>query len=110
MRSPLNRLVLATMTASLVFCSLALEGSAEEKKEAVKITFDEHIAPILRAKCSACHNTSKKEADLDMSNFTNLMQGGGSGAVSEPGSADDSYLYLLVSHESEPFMPPKSDK
>ena len=49
MRSPLNRLVLATMTASLVFCSLALEGSAEEKKEAVKITFDEHVAPILRA-------------------------------------------------------------
>ncbi len=110
MRSSLNRLVLATMTASLVFCSLALEGSAEEKKEAVKITFDEHVAPILRAKCGACHNTSKKSGDLDMSNYTNLMQGGGSGDVIEPGSADDSYLYLLVTHESEPFMPPKSDK
>ena len=112
MRSPLNRLFMATATAALVFCGLAVatEASAEEKKEAVKITFDEHVAPILRAKCSACHNTSKKSGDLDMSNYTNLMQGGGSGDVIEPGSADDSYLYLLVTHESEPFMPPKSDK
>ena len=92
MRSPLNRLFLATMIASMVFYGLVpvTEGSAEEKKEAVKITFDEHVQPILRAKCSACHNTSKKSGDLDMSNYTNLMQGGGSGDVIEPGSADDS--------------------
>jgi hypothetical protein len=112
MKSPLNRLFLATMTASMACYGLVpvTEGSAEENKEAVKITFDEHVAPILRAKCGACHNTSKKSGDLDMSNYTNLMQGGGSGDVIEPGSADDSYLYMLVTHESEPFMPPKSDK
>jgi len=110
MRSPLSRLFL--MTASLAVCGLVLvsKGSAEEEKEAVRITFDEHVQPILRAKCGACHNTSKKSGDLDMSNFTNLMQGGGSGDVIEPGSADDSYLFMLITHDSEPFMPPKSDK
>ena len=38
MRSPLNRLFMATATASLVFCGLALatEASAEEKKEGSK--------------------------------------------------------------------------
>jgi hypothetical protein len=112
MRSPLPRLFLATASASLVFCGLMLVTgvSAEEEKEAVKITFDEHVQPILRAKCGACHNTSKKSGDLDMSNYINLMQGGGSGDVIEPGSAEDSYLFMLVSHDSEPFMPPKSDK
>ncbi|HIA20606.1 MAG TPA: hypothetical protein EYN70_14525 [Planctomycetaceae bacterium] len=86
----------------------------EEKKEAAKkvnkITFDDHIQPILRTKCLSCHNPNKKSSGLDMSSYTSLMVGGSSGEVIEPGSADDSYLYLLVTHESEPFMPPKSDK
>ena len=87
---------------------------AEEKKEngkkANKITFDDHIMPIFRAKCLSCHNPNKKSSGLDLSSYTSLMVGGSSGEVIEPGSAEDSYLYMLVTHDSEPFMPPKSDK
>ena len=38
------------------------------------------------------------------------MQGGSSGAVIEPGDADSSQLFLLVTHQSEPFMPQNADK
>ena len=38
------------------------------------------------------------------------MQGGASGASIEPGDADGSYLFTLVTHKSEPFMPQNADK
>ena len=38
------------------------------------------------------------------------MQGGGSGKVIEPGDADNSTLFLVVSHKEEPKMPPNSAK
>ena len=75
-----------------------------------KITYDEHIQPILREKCFSCHNTDKRSGDLDMTNYTNLMQGGGSGQVIEPGDSSSSYLYQLVTHQEEPYMPPESPK
>jgi len=103
-----------TSLALLLICCQFSGAQAEDKKadakKANKITFDEHIQPIMRAKCLSCHNPNKKSSGLDLSSYTSLMVGGSSGEVIEPGSADDSYLYLLVTHESEPFMPPKSDK
>lgn len=93
-------------------CSLALAAAiccsawAADKK----INFEEHVKPIFRDKCASCHNTNKKTADLDLTNYTAMMQGGGSGPAIEPGSPDDSYLFLLINHDSEPYMPPKSDK
>jgi len=101
------------LALALISCQFNLV-QGEEKKEATKkvnkITFNDHIQPILRSKCLSCHNPNKKSSGLDMSSYTSLMVGGSSGEVIEPGSADDSYLYLLVTHESEPFMPPKADK
>lgn len=75
-----------------------------------KVTFDEHVKPIFRAKCANCHNTDKKVAGLDLTNYTAMMQGGGSGAAVEPGDSSVSYLWMVVSHESEPYMPPNSPK
>lgn len=75
-----------------------------------KVTFDDHVKPILAQRCAACHNASKKSGDLDVTNFTSLMIGGGSGAVIEPGDAGSSYLYALVTHEDSPEMPPDSEK
>ena len=75
-----------------------------------KLNFEDHIKPIFRSKCASCHNTNKKTADLDLSNYTAMMQGGGSGAAIEPGDAANSYLFMLINHDSEPYMPPNSDK
>lgn len=94
---------------SLVILILAsVFGSATRAED--KLNFEDHIKPIFRAKCLSCHNTNKKTADLDLSNYTAMMQGGGSGASIEPGSADDSYLFMVVNHDTEPYMPPNSDR
>lgn len=79
---------------------------AEDKKGESKITYDDQVKPILMQRCGNCHNSDKKSADLDLSNYTAMMQGGASGAVIEPGAASDSYLFQLITHEESPIMPP----
>ena len=71
-----------------------------------KITFDDHIKSLFRARCAACHNPDKKNGDLDVTNYTGLMLGGGSGEVVSPGDVGGSYLCALVTHDDEPAMPP----
>lgn len=94
---------------SFVFVVGIGQALAEEKAPP-KVTYDDDVKPIFQQKCFSCHNPDKKSADLDLTNFTNLMQGGASGASVEAGDASASYLYDLVTHKSEPIMPPESPK
>ncbi|NND98131.1 MAG: hypothetical protein HKN47_12460 [Pirellulaceae bacterium] len=101
-----QRTAILTITIAAI---LVIPAAAQEKKPP-KITYDEHVKPIFQQKCFSCHNPDKKSADLDLTTYTNLMQGGASGTVIEAGDASASYLYELVTHESEPVMPPESPK
>jgi WD40 repeat protein len=73
-------------------------------------TFEEHVLPVFREKCCSCHNADKKKGGLDLTSWGQTMAGGSSGEVIAPGDPDGSYLMMLVTHESEPKMPPESDK
>jgi hypothetical protein len=86
-------------------CSVVNSASAQ-----TKITFDEHVLPILKDKCVGCHNQDKKRAGLVLNNYTKVMEGGSSGVAVKPGDPDNSLLFKVIAHTSEPFMPPKSPK
>ena len=73
-------------------------------------TFERDIAPLFREKCCSCHNPDRKRGGLDLSSFAQVLAGGSSGEVVAPGDADASYLWQLVSHASEPKMPPEADR
>ncbi|MGB7158485.1 MAG: c-type cytochrome domain-containing protein, partial [Tepidisphaeraceae bacterium] len=75
-----------------------------------KVTYQDHILPILRNSCLNCHNADKKKADLDLSTYAGAMAGGGSGKAIEPLSPEGSLLYRLITHAEEPQMPPKGGK
>jgi len=90
------------------FVALAVASTTQAADE--KVTYVDHVEPIFRAKCGNCHNADKKIGGLDLLNYTNMMQGGGSGASIEPGDTDASFLWQLVTHESTPTMPPNQDK
>lgn len=95
---------------SLILLFVTSGNLFAQEKKGEKITFEDHVKPIFRDHCFSCHNQNKKEGDLDLTNFTSLMQGGGSGAVIEPGAVGDSYLFALVNHDEEPAMPPEQPK
>lgn len=73
------------------------------------ITFNDHIQPLLKSKCVKCHNQDTQRGGFALHDYGALMQGGGSGAVIEPGNADGSRLFRLISGAEEPKMPPSGD-
>src|SRR5580698_3205410 len=75
-----------------------------------KITYDEHVRPILREHCATCHNQDTKKSDLAIDSYSALMHGGASGEVITAGDPDGSRLWGLVNHSEEPKMPPNQDK
>jgi WD40 repeat protein len=87
---------------------------AQEAKPAApaapKITYEEHVRPILREHCFSCHSADKQESGLQLDSYQKAMAGGSSGEVVLPGDLASSRLWALVSHAEEPKMPPKQDK
>src|SRR6476659_1532404 len=93
--------------AGFVLIVSASTACADDKS---KVTYDDQLAPILRQRCSSCHNPTAKKADFDVTSYSGLMKGGSSGPVIEPGEPDSSHFFALVSRQSEPFMPQNADK
>ncbi len=65
---------------------------------------------MLKQRCLACHNTETKKAGLDLSSRDSLLHGGDSGPAVVLGSAKESLLFKLISHQAEPGMPYKAAK
>ncbi len=102
--------LLGTSVTGLLLCGWALLAPAQEEKAEAKINFQDNIDAIFRNRCNSCHNTDTAKGGLVLETYGAMMQGGGSGEVIEPGDADNSWLFLLVSHEESPQMPPNSPR
>ena len=98
------------MTCQIYFAALLLSFWNGFVVAEDKITFDDHVKPVFQKRCASCHNGGRQSGGLDVTNFTNLMQGGSSGTSIEPGDASGSYLFQLVTHEESPEMPPDGNK
>lgn len=89
-------------------------GAAQDGKPAAsaaaKITYDEHVRPLLREHCFSCHGPDKQESGLQLDSYQKTMAGGSSGEIVIPGDLESSRLWALASHKEEPKMPPRQDK
>src|ERR1043166_7668817 len=90
-----------------VLLLLALSSGAFAQE---KITYDDHITPIFRNNCFKCHNPDKMRGELDLTTYSTVLTGGGSGKAVVPGDAAGSKLYKAITHAEEPFMPDKAPK
>ena len=82
----------------------------DDQPRSEAVNFVDHVKGVFRAHCVSCHNPNKTNGDLDLTNYSALMQGSSSGDVIEPGSVDDSYLFQLITHAESPEMPPGGQK
>ena len=89
----LSSLCSCRVRASCCSCSAAAFAADD------KVTYDDHVAANLRQRCRSCHNRTAKKADLDVTNYSELMQGGSSAPSIEPGDPDGSYLFTLVTRQ-----------
>ena len=93
-----------TLLCTLSFCFTM--ATAAEKPP----TYEDHVLPVFREKCCSCHNADRKAGGLDLTSYQQMMAGGNSGDVIAGGDPDGSYLWQVMSHESEPTMPPDADR
>ena len=96
--------------ALLVIGGLSNQVFAQDaEKSATPVNFVEHVLPIFRQHCLQCHNANDAEAGLAIDSYGAVMEGGGSGDVVSAGDSAGSRLYLVMTHDEEPAMPPNQD-
>ena len=73
------------------------------------IVFDDVIKPILRKKCSGCHNPDKMKGELILTDSISILKGGKTGKLFVPGDPEISLLLQRVHLplEEKKHMPPE---
>lgn len=99
------------MLRRVITASLLAAGflSAQSQPSSSALYRDE-IKPLLAKNCLGCHNSSLKQAGLDLSTRESLLRGSEHGPVVVQGNPNGSQLYKAVAHVSEPHMPFKAKK
>lgn len=72
------------------------------------VSFDNHVKPILAAKCVACHQKDALPGRLNLESRAAALRSGGLGAFIVPGAPDRSTLLTRLgeAHASLQAMPP----
>ncbi|MEE2807813.1 MAG: PSD1 and planctomycete cytochrome C domain-containing protein [Verrucomicrobiota bacterium] len=76
-----------------------------------KIDFATDIKPILQKNCTKCHSNGKSKGGFSIDHVHSVEAGGDSGPAIVKGKGSASLLVkLLLSNDSDEFMPPKGDR
>ncbi|MCB0521837.1 MAG: chitobiase/beta-hexosaminidase C-terminal domain-containing protein [Lewinellaceae bacterium] len=93
------------------------EKTAEEAPPAISnldsaIVFKDFIQPILKEKCTGCHNESKLKGELLLTGREGILKGGKTGPLLIAGDTANSLLLqrLHLPDEEKKHMPPKGKK
>jgi hypothetical protein len=78
--------------------------------DGLPVNFVDDVQPILREHCQSCHRGSRAKNGLNLKTMKGALLGGSSGAAVVPGDSSASLLYLVISHEKSPNMPPDEDR
>ena len=95
------------LTRRCLILAAGLGAVASPAQENEKLTYDDHIRPLLENKCFSCHNPDKKKGGLELTSYAGLMNGGSGGAVVDAGNPQGSRLWTCSAKKEEPFMPPE---
>ena len=67
-----------------------------------KITFDDHVLPILKARCVKCHAGAEPEQGLRLTSIRELLRGGMSGPAIRINAAESSLLWEKLASNAMP--------
>jgi mono/diheme cytochrome c family protein len=89
------------------FAACPTVARAEDKP----VTYEAHVAAILKKRCGTCHGDTKQESGLSLTSYAGLMKGGGGGPVVVAGRSSASRLLEVVtSTEDGERMPPDGER
>jgi hypothetical protein len=85
--------------------TLAQHAVAQAAPPGARLDFDRQIAPLLAARCLACHSGSEPEGELDLSSRNRARKGGETGPAVVPGQLAASLAWKRI---VDGEMPPKT--
>ncbi|MCI0357971.1 MAG: hypothetical protein L0211_05785, partial [Planctomycetaceae bacterium] len=69
-----------SLAALVWLCAFAGIAVSQETKPAApaapRVTYDDHVRPILREHCFTCHSADKQESGLALDTYAKAMAGG----------------------------------
>lgn len=85
-----------------------LDASALEAAKSGKVSFVNHVKPVLEAKCAMCHNKAAQPGRMSLASQAEAVQTGALGTFIIPGHPEKSRFVTHVSslHSSVKAMPP----
>ncbi len=81
---------------------VAVTGADEAKTAPPKVTFEDHILPILKARCVKCHAGAEPAGELRLTTRREILQGGGSGPAMRIAAAESSLLWEKLASNDMP--------
>jgi len=110
--APAAKPAAATAPAAAAKPAPAAGGKLDPAIAAKAIVYQDVIAPIMQAKCVACHGTEKKKGKLQLHEFAAIMKGGGDGATTViPKNTKESLLLIRINlpNDDDDHMPPSDE-
>ena len=97
------------LVALLSVILLALFASSAQPLSAQQVDFAKEVYPVLESNCFKCHGEKKAKAKLKLHTSADVLKGGKSGTVIEPGKSAESLIIkrLSLHKDDEDIMPPK---
>jgi hypothetical protein len=95
---------------ALMALGVVVVGPASTWADEPDVVTYREVKAILKSQCFKCHSPEEKRGRLDMTTYGALMRGSTSGPVVVKGNPDESLIYLVITHQEEPRMPPGSPK
>lgn len=103
----------AAAAAPAAAAPAAAGGKLDPAIAAKAVVYKDVIAPIVSAKCVACHGTEKKKGKLQMHDFASIMKGGSDGPTTVVASKPKDSLMMrriLLPKDDDEHMPPSDEK
>lgn len=83
--------------------------AAEATDGPLMANYEQHIAPLLAARCTKCHGARKVKGELRLDTPEHILAGGEGGVILGPQSEEaEIYRRLLLPLEHDDHMPPES--
>ena len=96
-----------TSVLVLMGSSAWAQSSPAAASSGVQIDYDQHVKPILAAKCFSCHGAKQQQSGLRLDRRQPALRGGDYGPVITPGNSAESKLILRITgSEAGLQMPP----
>ncbi len=101
--------VLRSLSGALLLTAVTV-ARAEEDGNTV-VTYEDHVAAILKKNCATCHGDGKQEAGLNLANYADVVKGSGGGEIVVAGRSSASRLIeVITSTDAGEQMPPDGER